>query len=371
MNLLVLKNLRSFGSDGLLLRAALNSGSPWHIIALVDSTSHSSGVDEMFVGSGFTLEKVSKGDFLGRFFSNLIVLFRIVVFGFRNKKIDIVVCGSVELAVIVGFSFISSKHKYYLFSDLTRFHLGRFSNVVRYLESRCVSNGWIPCVTSPGFLSGYLKKLKGDQVACLVHNVEPLMEIDHFASNFNSNTIVWTGLLRCSDSLSIFQYFLNYQKNFNLKLAGSVDCLDQDRLANLMGYSNVDYLGRYSSIQLNSIYSNSKFSWCCDWSLGVNSELLLTNRIYQSIASCVPIIASSGSFSAKVVEYYKIGLVIPCDPAVAFALISSVDEVSYKFWVDNLRAIATKSNLKNIWHDLFSGEVKFIDSAVEAGAIFN
>lgn len=370
MNLLVLKNFRSFGSDGLLLRAVLENPKEWYVIALVDSLSKFSDVDLLLEGKVLNIQRVRKNNLVGRLLSNFLVWFYVFLFFIRNRKIGLVVCGSIELAVIAQTILFFVEKKYYLFSDLTRFHLGRFSFAVRFLERMCLRFNWMPCVTSPGFLSGYLSSLVENQSAYLVHNIDPEMSIGSSSPDFGSRLIVWAGLLRCSHSISIASRLIERDVRFSVRLAGTIDCLDQFKIGSFLKNQRVLFLGKYSSSQLNSIYAGAAFSWCCDWSLGDNSKLLLTNRLYQSIAAGVPILASEGSYTAKVVKLYNIGLVIPPELEVASSMISSIREVDYDVWVDNLRVLATAQNFENPWIQIFSNKAVLINSRTESGAIF-
>lgn len=364
MNVIISKNSRNFGSDGELIKE-LTSNGDWKVIALTDALSPLVVEWDRFLYR----DKIKKNNGIGRVLTNIKLVFRLLSFRFEYGSPHLVVCGSAELALLSQF-FLGGKRKFYLFSDITGFHKSKyFSWLVKMVENYCFKKNWIPCVTSPGFVWGYLRFFPNFKKSYLVYNCESGMPIIQ-GKNAKSEVsqIVWCGLLRCRHSAELLNSLLQTGK-FKLLLAGSSDCINLEEMAD---NDNVRFFGRYGTEDLKNIYAAADYVWCCDWELGVNSNLLLPNRLFQAIKAGRPVICSKGSWVERVVNYYRIGIVIDGSFKDVAEKLNSVSDQIYSEFVANLRIIQSSFPLDSPgWSRIINADVDPIDlKKSEQGFIF-
>jgi glycosyltransferase involved in cell wall biosynthesis len=378
-NIAFLKNSRTYGADGLLLKALVEDGEEWKIYAF-DIDSQNFNLKIINNGKKFFSIKgpAQNGGIKGRLrpLSELIKNF-IMDYGVI-PKIDKCVAGSLELALIAQIFGRPKGLRRYLVSDLTRFHASkRWGPIVKILETWLLKCGWVPCVTSPGFVRNYFASLGYQGKLILVNNVAfDAVWPDNFGIEvFNENRIeiVWCGLLRCRCSPKIIEKLVREANFINVTLAGTIETLEKDDRDILGCLDSVKYIGRYESKDLPNIYSNATYAWCCDWEpSGSNSESLLPNRLYQAISAGVPIIASSGSFVAMVVDYYGIGIVVPSVPDDAVEIILSIDSDKYKSMVRAIKNLRNYGSIDNgEWKSVLRGYGRVIGNIELNGGIFN
>lgn len=379
----VLKNANTFGADGALLKSLINFGN-FNIYAFKRSALDNKNFN---YGENFTLIAAPKnngkiGSLFYRFFAQINLVFRLISEENKNLERRFMVAGSVELAFIMEICSFKSENKYYLFSDLTKYHKNKWTkNLVAILEGYCVKNGWIPCVTSPGFYSGYLQPIVGCKKSYLIHNSvksevfdqNNLTQSDLSSFYINKINIIWCGLLRCGKSVEVMVGALNYGGvDFSVNMYGKINSLAKEIVDLIDLNLKISYKGEYSESSLPGIYSGSSFAWCCDWSLGDNSKLLLPNRLYQALYFGVPIICSANTMLGMVVKYYDIGLCIESSSESLVLGIKSVNKNQYDKWKNNINKLKKYSNISDGgWGNIFSGNPVFVDEKICQGDIFS
>jgi glycosyltransferase involved in cell wall biosynthesis len=179
-------------------------------------------------------------------------------------------------------------------------------------------------------------------------------------------------LLRCTDSIKIFKELAQRKPQpITLVVAGSVDPLPKSFQRILTALPGVQLFGRYDQSDLSRIYASGQLAWCCDWALGLNSCALLPNRLYHAIEFGKPIIASRGSWTARVVECYDLGISIPNDPEAAAIALAAISIDDYHRYQENLRSVRAKlGEVGSGWRAVFSGKPVRIDSAILSGRVF-
>lgn len=129
--------------------------------------------------------------------------------------------------------------------------------------------------------------------------------------------IGWFGNLRCRRSLALLDTLTRARPDrLRVVLAGRPTRAELPDLdAVVAANPNLSFLGPYSAADLPELYGSVHFAWAIDWfEAGLNSEWLLPNRLYESLAyGCVPI-ALSGVESGRWLAARGIGVRLD-DPA--------------------------------------------------------
>jgi len=348
-NLYALKSLNVEGADGHLLKFAMK-----------DSDSIIFGLNRILENSGFkgsnriiTLNPPEKRDVINRIKFQIKTAKKIKKI---IKYIDInnIVCGSLEIAFIMEFLINKNNvgNKYYLISDLSLYQTNKYiSLITKKIESYCLKKGWIPVVTSPGFVINHLNSINGFKIWREVHNsVKKLTNKVNYKDTLERFSITWIGYIRCKKSLEIIDSIVHSE--FCVKIAGKIDQIDS------ITYRNISYLGIYRDEDYFKYYENTKFGWCCDWELGKNSKSLMPNRFYQSLACGKPIIASSNTYLATIVEKYRIGILVDCTSPNPLKKLFEYTDEEYDQWVSNINAINKEFNvIDGGWDKVFTSLV--------------
>jgi succinoglycan biosynthesis protein ExoL len=178
-------------------------------------------------------------------------------------------------------------------------------------------------------------------------------------------------LLRCTDSIDVLGSLGLKDGRFKFILAGLTSHLDQERLKVFLEEKFVVNKGVYKPSDLPGLYRDVDLCWCCDWSLGENSRLLLPNRLYQGIKALKPIIANENTWLAKVVSFYEIGIVIPDDVDGAVDVLAKISDVDYFRWKENCLKISNAMDkVDGGWNSLFGESLSCIPEKVAEGDFF-
>jgi glycosyltransferase involved in cell wall biosynthesis len=102
-----------------------------------------------------------------------------------------------------------------------------------------------------------------------------------------------------------------YLNTLRIQLAGVDQPETKDLLARLRLLDNVTDLGPYQYPEdIPKLYQGVHLNWCLDLSDGLNSRLLLPNRIYEGGAMGVPALAENGTATGDYVLRKELGIVI-------------------------------------------------------------
>lgn len=107
--------------------------------------------------------------------------------------------------------------------------------------------------------------------------------------------IGWFGMLRCGRSLDILERLVRaYPGRIEVHVAGIPAYRELPAFDVIMANTpGMVFKGRYTARELPMLYAGVHFAWCVDhFEAGLNSNWLLPNRLYESIAcGCVPLAA--------------------------------------------------------------------------------
>ena len=248
--------------------------------------------------------------------------------------------------------------------------------VTRATERRIIKYVKVLVVSSPWFYWQYFAaRQKIRQVAVLIENKVGFARIQRKGRKPLTNSIAWNGLLRCRTSATVLlECMTTAPDSFCLSLHGTLE-----RIGNLgrklTDQPNCVYTGRYDIDSLGDLLARSSFVWAIDFADFENSTWLLPNRLYEAIASGVPVIAVDGTATADVVRRHNIGIVLPeCTAQAVMRALHSCNVDEYGTWVKNVDALGARSVRGKEWIELFEsdeswGEVTRLPRAVDVRVV--
>jgi succinoglycan biosynthesis protein ExoL len=259
---------------------------------------------------------------LQRTLSILKAILRLPLVSRSFPRADVIIARNLEMLLFANLIVLSSRYRkaeiIYECLDLHRILLGGsfLGKVLRRLEKRLLKNVKKIIISSEAYFDSYfsaMQKFKGDFL--LVEN-KPLLEntrkVRHEGKKRKTLKIGYFGMLRCRKSLEILKIIADNPWNqIGIVIAGVPSPAifsEFDRELSL--FDRIGYLGPYASIDLGALYQKVEFSWCIDfYEEGLNSRLLLPNRLYESLAFGVIPIAIAGTETARWLTKRHIGKV--------------------------------------------------------------
>ena len=189
------------------------------------------------------------------------------------------------------------------------------SKLLRIIERLLVRRADRLFLTSAGFYDTYYKFIVEERKVNIIENKKneiPEMATTTPARSAPPWVIVYAGIFR---STAMVKLILAVAKalghNFRFHLHG---CVDRNTdISPLVlpetAQDNVVYFGSYTSDELPGIYQAGHIVWgFTDAAANLNERILLTNRIYDAMAYCRPIITNEDTFSGVTVLDRTIGV---------------------------------------------------------------
>lgn len=359
----------SFGHKKVLDRAmsAIHAGLDVHLICY--DKSDTANIREILEENCKSIEKVGSPA-NGGSLTRILNWFRIRAVIKRKIKAhgipDIILVNSAELLVFASLLLPGKLRRIYDLADIHRIQYSDslLSHVFRFVESLALKKGWEIVVTSPWFYWEYIvKKLKCNNEAFLIENKLSPQEAIPLSRSVNLKprdenrtiSIAWTGILRCKTSLAIL---LNLTKchpgKYSIHLIGSTYLLDSKILEEAKFNSDIVFKGTYHPNELATHLENIDYMWIGDFDDGLNSKLLLPNRLYQAIAIAIPTIAPSATAMANVIEQLSIGFTIDeTTPSGINEKIQSISKGRYRDYQNNAIKLAEKVIRKTEFSEFF------------------
>jgi succinoglycan biosynthesis protein ExoL len=229
--------------------------------------------------------------------------------------------------------------------------------IARATERRIIKHVQVLVVSSPWFYWEYFaSRLKIRQAAVFIENRVGFARVQRKERKRLTNSIAWNGLLRCRISAIVLLECLTVPGSLRLSLHGSLERIG-DLGQKLINQPNCVHTGQYDVDSLGNLLADSSFVWAIDFTDFENSVWLLPNRLYEAIASGVPLIAVDGTATADVVRHYNIGMVLPeCTRQAVLGAIQSCSLADYETWVNNIDQLSGRSVRGNEWIDLFGSD---------------
>lgn len=336
------------------IAAAIDAGYVVVVLGFDRANEHNSAgrIDERRVH--YLLVRVpSQFTLVGRLFLLSKLIGKIIYARFHYGQPDVVLVNAADFLVVATVFFNYAARKIYDLADINPVQYGSslVSIAFRKLESIALKYGWEVVVTSPWFYWVYLAGiLKSTQRCYLIENklvgerrlAIPVRRLSYISGEY---TVGWSGLLRCNRSFDVLLALCERgEKNVGLNLIGDVSNLDPALIVKAKSLRNVEFSGAYLENEIGNKLVNTDFLWACDLSDGLNSELLLPNRLYQGVFYGKPLIAEEGTATAKVVKHFDIGVILQkCTNENLARQLKDVSQEQYDCWVSNCTHLRERS----------------------------
>lgn len=224
-----------------------------------------------------------------------------------------------EFLLFASTLYFKNAKKYFDLADINhvQYKSGFKSKTYRFLERLCLKRDWSLIVTSPWFYWDYFVKMQSvESKAYLIENKLTKGEFITLQKNpprkfigEEQITIGWTGVLRCSTSLQLLLDLCEkHPERYQIHLIGMIGSIAPEIVERAKSCNNFSFKGKYNGNELANFLKDVDFVWSADFDDGLNSKLLLPNRLYQAIAGIRPIIALAGSATGKVTQNFSVGL---------------------------------------------------------------
>ncbi len=290
----------------------------------------------------------------------------------------LVLANTFELLVLCWLSGLTRFPTIYDVADIHTLLLKRswIGRGARWIERRALRHARLLIVSSPWFYWEYfLRWQRSDHAAVLIENRVEFRPRAADAQRAFTRRIAWNGLLRCQRSAAVLLECLTESPDaLELSLHGTLERLGQFG-PELSAQPHCRYTGEYDPPALLSLLAESSFVWGVDFADDENSTWLLPNRLYESIAAGIPLIAVADSATGEVVRRYDIGMVLPaCTPQALTQALRACSQEQYQRWLANIDALQARAVRRSEWTAVFAaqarwGALRFLPRAVDVGAV--
>jgi succinoglycan biosynthesis protein ExoL len=266
---------------------------------------------------------------------------------------DVVLARNLEMLVLGARIRRPSQRLVYECLDVHRTMVGSgpASSLLRWLERRLLRSASLLLTSSPAFVREYFLRVQ--------HSITPSLLVENKLLALAGNevaragprvsgppwTIGWFGNLRCRRSLEeLADVATRLEGAAHILVAGRASPAEFPEFLKTAQRPHVDYIGPYSSADLPKLYARCHFAWCIDYfEEGLNSEWLLPNRLYESIACGAVPIAREGTETARWLAARHVGIPLPREGAAAALadLLSSLGGERYGALAAEVAAVPT------------------------------
>lgn len=219
---------------------------------------------------------------------------------------DVVIARNLEMLVLAMRVRRPGQRVVYECLDIHRLMLGRgpVSAALRALEKALMRRCDLVMTSSPAFERRWFgdRQHRRDRIALVENRVLAANDVADSFADAAANPgprpgppwrIGWFGNLRCRQSLALLDRLTRaVPGRVEVVLAGRPARTElPDLEAVIAANPDLRFEGAYASRDLPRLYGSVHFAWAIDWfEAGLNSDWLLPNRLYESLAfGCVPI----------------------------------------------------------------------------------
>jgi succinoglycan biosynthesis protein ExoL len=202
---------------------------------------------------------------------------------------------------------------------------GVASKVLRAIERLCLARVALVITSSPAFVTHHFEgrqRFSGD-ILLAENKVLDLDNADRRrpdAPQAPPWIIAWCGVLRCKRSFALLSTLAAASKGrVRVELWGA-PARDEipDFDAVLVRSEHMTFHGRYAAEDLPRIYGAAHFAWAIDFfEAGGNSDWLLPNRLYESLAYGAAPIAMANVETGRWLKSHNVGLTLETAPEAA------------------------------------------------------
>lgn len=180
------------------------------------------------------------------------------------------------------------------------------AKIIQTLERKLLPNVDLLLTSSPGFIKSHFDGSTLDAPTYLIENKLSVskapLKIQTPAKYSSVLKIGWFGMLRCQKTFTLLKSIVTQSKGrIEVIIAGKPSPAELPSLpteANAL--KGMSFSGSYTYSDLPKLYGECHLAWAIDWfEEGLNSDLLLPNRLYESIAhGTVPIVLKETEMGA-------------------------------------------------------------------------
>ena len=227
---------------------------------------------------------------------------------FTSKKYDVYIVFTTQMAILFGY--LLRNRPYIL--DI-RDYTYEYNPIYRYLENRLVDAAIMNTISSEGFLE-WLPKGYSYTMSNNISFDNGMVDIIPF--DFETHNISYLGAIRYLDGNLDFIKVCKDINNFEVHYHGVSHVGAQiAEYCNKSQISNVTMHGMFEDGELPILYGRANFILSVYGTYSMNTKTLLPNRLYGACTLRRPIIVSSGTYLADVVNKYGLGVVFdPNEP---------------------------------------------------------
>ena len=317
---------------------------------LTHQYSHNCKIDEK-------ITTISNKAYLKRVF-NYIKSFKKVLVLFKKYDFDIVVVNNIDTLILLKLClfFTNKKSKICIeISDLvSHTYTNSFkSKIIRFVEKFMFKYVHKLIVTSPKFYELYYKDFFRKDIFVLENKPLSNMMPQKVSKKQNEKIVIGiVGLLLQGRAYECLFELLKNSTIYDIHIYGRGKYEYMIREYE-QKYSNIHFFGSYDFFEDSStIYSSLDIIYMCydNKSGSLNNKVALPNKLYESIYFQVPIITSSNTYLAQIVEQYDIGVDCNFD-----------DKYELKNSLDNILKRDFKDSFKLINQDIYIGDKDYIE----------
>lgn len=270
----------------------------------------------------------------------------------EEKSYDRLIIFGIQMAFILKKKLI----KYY--SNRFILDIRDHNKVMRFFNLKeVIKHSNFTVISSPGFLDWLPKCNK-----CVVNHNTDILKIDELKILNNINmkknyyNLSYIGSLRDYDINIRLINSLKFSNKLYLEYHGD-GLINKD----LKDYSisneikNVTITGRYYKTDEEVLYNNSDFINVLIPTRDKNSKTLLPNRLYKAVKYGKPIITFNGTYTAKVVSKYRLGIVVNSFDSIETTILE---------YITNFNPVEFNQNRNIFINDVLVENLEFVSKTI-------
>jgi succinoglycan biosynthesis protein ExoL len=230
------------------------------------------------------------------------------------------------------------------------FNRGAPGHLMRGLERALLRRVDALVVSSSAFLTQYFEAQQHWKGECLLveNKVLELKQISRPLSARPSAPpwrIGWFGMIRCSRSLRMLSELARQADGrIQVVIRGRIcEPLFEDFYGDVAKSPHITYQGPYSADDLTNIYSTIHFAWAIDYfEAGLNSSMLLPNRLYEASLHGTPPIALADVETGAWLAKRSCGLRVHNPETQLPEIFASLNESRYRELSDDITRIPVR-----------------------------
>lgn len=253
----------------------------------------------------FTYEDSKKGQH--RNFLDYFRYSRFVIAVLKEYKYDKI--------IVFGLQLVFFLRRYLLkkYSNKYIIDIRDYNRIIKYFNiKKIIDNSYLIVLSSPGYKNWLPKSMKYViNHNTLINSISEVIEVDETFIKKNKIKISYIGSIRDLKINLDFIEALKNSKRFVLVYNGE-GIVNQDivKYISKKEIKNVELTGRYDKENELELYKNSNIINTLIPNNSINSRTLLPNRLYNAIIQGKIVLVYKGTYLAKLVEQYNLGIIL-------------------------------------------------------------